>query len=53
MVYCLQSYTHNLKRSKTDMEALAYFPEENQLQEQTANLEALAGQFIGFLDVSP
>ena len=34
------------------MEALAYFPEENQLQEQTANLEALAGQFIGFLDVS-
>ena len=35
------------------MEALAYFPEENQLQEQTANLEALAGQFIGFLDVSP
>ena len=63
MVYFMaETYTYTTtpnRGEKPNMEALAFYtaeaqPMPQQAQEvQAANLEALAGQFIGYLDVSP
>ena len=56
MLYLAPTHTHTASRRLEHMEtatALAYTPQELTPQTQPADLEALAGHFIGFLDVAP